>query len=85
MLAAQNLLRWFQRQVLHHSSLSATGIKDLVRRAADSRAVVQVHDRALVLHFAAESSWPDQTLALPMDLTCQLCLPVLDLGGNAGP
>ncbi len=84
-LAAQNLLRWFQRQVLHHSSLSATGIKDLVRRAANSRALAQVHGRALVLHFAAENSWPDQTLALPMDLTYQLCLPILDLGGNAGP
>jgi hypothetical protein len=79
-LAAQNLLRWFQRQVLQRSALASTGIKELVRRAANSRAVVQVRGRAIVLHFATESSWPDHTLVLPADLTYQLCLPLLDLG-----
>jgi len=86
-LAAQNLLRWFQQRVLRRSSLAATGIKELVRRAANSPALVQVRARAIVLHFTADSSWPDHILALPTDLTYQLCLPVLDLspGGNLGP
>jgi hypothetical protein len=86
-LAAQNLLRWFQHQVLRRCSLAATGIKDLVRRAANSRALVQRRGRAIVLHFAADSSWPGHSLTLPADLTYQLCLPALDLSpvGNLGP
>ncbi len=46
-----------------------------------------VHGRAIVLHFAAENSWPDQTVVLPAHLTYQLCLPVLNPApaGNAGP
>jgi hypothetical protein len=84
-LAAQNLLRWFQWQVLRRSSLAATGIKDLVRRAANSRALVQFRGRAIILHFATNSSWPDQTLTLPTELTYQLCLPALDLGPPAVP
>ncbi len=77
-LAAQNLLRWFQHQVLNRSPLAMTGVKDLVRRAANSRAVVQRRGRAVVLHFAADSSWPGCTLVLPAHLTYQLCLPLLE-------
>ncbi len=86
-LAAQNLLRWFQWQVLRRSALATTGVKDLVRRAANSRALVQFRGRAIVLHFASDSSWSGHTLALPADLTYQLCLPLLDLSqvGNLGP
>ncbi|MBV9281963.1 MAG: hypothetical protein JOZ41_17940 [Chloroflexi bacterium] len=84
-LAAQNLLRWFQWQVLRRSALAATGVKDLVRRAANSRALVHVRGRALVLHFAADSSWPGHTLILPTDLSYQLCLPLLDLGPPGAP
>jgi hypothetical protein len=86
-LAAQNLLRHFQWQVLRRSALAATGVKDLVRRAANSRALVQFRGRSFLLHFAADSSWPDQTLVLRTDLTYQLCLPLLDLSqvGNLGP
>jgi hypothetical protein len=84
-LAAQNLLRWFQRQVLPRTAWAATGIKDLVRRAANSRALVQVHGRAIVLHFPAHSSWPDQTLVLPATLVYQLCLPLLDLDLSGAP
>jgi len=86
-LAAKNLLRWFQQRVLRRSSLAATGIKELVRRAANSPALVQVRARAIVLHFTADSSWPDHILALPADLTYQLCLPLLDLSqvGNPRP
>jgi hypothetical protein len=86
-LAAQNLLRWFQWQVLRRSALAATSVKELVRRAANSRALVQFRGRALVLHFASDSSWPGHPLALPADLTYQLCLPLLHLSpvGNLGP
>jgi hypothetical protein len=84
-LAAQNLLRWLQWQVLRRSSLAATGVKDLVRRAANSRALVQFQGRAIVLHFAAGSSWPNHTLILPTDLTYQLCLPLLDVGPPGAP
>jgi hypothetical protein len=84
-LAVQNLVRWFQQWVLPRSSLAATGIKELVRRAANSRALVQRRGRALVLHFAADSSWPDHTLTVPADLTYQLCLPLLELGPPGAP
>jgi hypothetical protein len=86
-LAAQNLVRWFQQWVLRRSSLAATGVKELVRRAANSRALVQRRGRAIVLHFVPESSWPGHTLTLPADLTYQLCLPWLDLCevGHLGP
>ena len=86
-LAAQNLLRWFQQRVLRRCSLAATGIKDLVRRAANSRALVQMRGRAMVLQFAVDSSWPDHTLVLPSTLTYQPCLPALDLTqvGTLGP
>jgi hypothetical protein len=86
-LAAQNLVRWFQQRVLRRSSLAVTGIKELVRRAANSRALVQLRGRAIVLHFAATSSWPGHTLTLPADLTYQLCLLALDPSpvGSLGP
>jgi hypothetical protein len=86
-LAAQNLLRWFQGQVLRRSTLAATGVKDLVRRAANSRALVQFQGRAIVLHFASDSSWSGHPLTLPADLTYQLCLPLLDHSQvrNLGP
>lgn len=77
-LAAQNLLRYFQWQVLRRTALAAIGIKELVRRAANSRAVVQARGRGVVLHFVAESSWPNQTLVLTPDPTYQLCFPLLD-------
>jgi hypothetical protein len=83
-LAAQDLLRWFQQRVLRRCWL-ATGIKDLVRRAANSRPLVQVRGRAVVLRFAADSSWPDHTLVLPTDRTYQLWLPLLDLGPVDAP
>jgi hypothetical protein len=79
-LAAQNLLRWFQQRVLVRSSLARTGIKDLVRRGANSRALVQFRGRALVLHFATDSSWPGHTLVLPGHLVYQLYLPLPELG-----
>lgn len=79
-LAAQNLLRWFQRQVLRHTAWATLGVKALVRRAANSRALVQVRGHAIVLHLAAEGSWPTDTLVLPADLTYQLCLPLPGLG-----
>ena len=77
-LAVQNLLRWFQQQVLSHCQLGATGVKDLVRRAANSRALVRLQGPTMVLQFAEDSSWPGRTVLLPSNLTYQLCFPFLE-------
>lgn len=77
-LLAQNLIRWFRRQRLRHTPLERTGVKDLVHRAANSRALVVTEDRALVLHFSADTPWPHLTLSLRQQLNYQLWLPGLD-------
>jgi hypothetical protein len=73
-LLAQNLLRWFRRQCLGHTPLAAAGTKDLVRAAANCRALLLEHG----LHFAATSRWPGLTLPLRPTVRYQLWFPFLE-------
>lgn len=86
-LLAQNLIRWFRRQVLCQTPWKKSGVKDLIHRAANCRALVGDHHRAIVLQFAADSPWPGLTLALRPQLSYQLWLPGLEDGrlARAGP
>jgi hypothetical protein len=77
-LFAQNLVRWFRRQVLGNSALLAASVKELVRIGANSRARVLRRGRTLVLTFAADSPWQGITLALNASVTYQPWLPALD-------
>jgi hypothetical protein len=77
-LLAQNLIRWFRRQLLRRTALARTGVKDLIRLAANSRALVVTAGGALVLHFSAEGPWPRLTLSLRPQVRYQLWLPMLD-------
>jgi hypothetical protein len=77
-LLAQNLIRWFRRQLLRRTALARTGVKDLIRLAANSRALVVTTEGALVLQFSAEGPWPSLTLSLRPQISYQLWLPVLD-------
>jgi hypothetical protein len=77
-LAAQNLLRWFRRQVLHHSLFAQAGVKQLVRIVANSRALVSMGGGAMVVCFAPETPWPNLLLSLRLQISYQLWLPGLD-------
>lgn len=73
-LLAQNLLRWFRRRVLGQTPLAAAGIKELVRLAANSRALLADHG----LRFAATSRWPGLRLPLRPAPAYQLWFPFLE-------
>jgi hypothetical protein len=73
-LLAQNLVRWFRRQVLGPTPLAAAGVKELVRIAANSRALLS--DRCL--RFAATSRWPALMVPLRRAITHQLWFPFLE-------
>lgn len=77
-LLAQNLVRWFRRQVLGHSVLSAASVKELVRIGANSRAKVLRRGEVLSLTFAEDSPWAGITLSLKAQFSYQLWLPFLD-------
>jgi hypothetical protein len=77
-LVAQNLIRWFRRQVLRRTPLGRSGVKHLIHVAAQSRALVVASQGAVVLQFAGDSPWPGLTLALRPRVSYQLWLPVLD-------
>jgi hypothetical protein len=74
---AQNLLRWFRRQVLGATALATAGVKELVRAAANSRALLVDRRRRL----AAASRWPG--LPLRPSRGSPLRFPFLD-GSRAG-
>jgi hypothetical protein len=57
-LLAQNLLRWFRRQLLGHPALATAGRLARVRRAANSRAVRVDQGR----QFSAGRPWPGLAL-----------------------
>jgi hypothetical protein len=86
-LLAQNLIRWFRRRVLWQTPWKRRGVKDLIRRAANSRALVVAHHWVIVLQFAAASPWPGLTLSLRSQVSYQLPLPGLEDGwlAQAGP
>jgi hypothetical protein len=73
-LLAQTLVRWFRRQVLGPTPLAAAGVKELVRIAANSRALLV--DRGL--RFAAASRWPGLILPRRPRLSYQLWFPFLE-------
>lgn len=77
-LFAQNLIRWFRRQVLGQSLLMAASVKELVRIGANSRAHILRRGNAIALTFAAGGPWQGITLALNASVTYQLWLPALD-------
>ncbi|MGH2461820.1 MAG: transposase, partial [Chloroflexota bacterium] len=79
-LFAQNLVRWFRRQLLGHTLLAAASIKELVRIGARSRALVRHDDHGLTLTFAADSPGREISLGFGYNVApgCQLALPFLD-------
>jgi hypothetical protein len=86
-LLAQNLLRWFRRQVLGRTPLARSGVKELIHRAANSRALAVVGQRAIVLQFAGDTAWSGLTLSLRPQVSYQLWFPLLEQGSfaPAGP
>ncbi len=56
-LLAQNLIRWFRRQLLGHTLLAAAGVKELVRIGANSRAMIIGRCGTVGIKFAADSPW----------------------------
>jgi hypothetical protein len=79
-LLAQNLIRWFRRQVLPRTPLAGSGVKHLIQIAANSRALVLARQGATVLQFAGETPWRGLTLCLPTRVSYQLWLPGLEDG-----
>jgi hypothetical protein len=77
-LLAQNLLRWFRREVLGPTRLATAGIKELVAIAARSRALVVGRPGALVLHFAANGRWGGICLTFSPTVQYQLWFPFLE-------
>lgn len=81
-LLAQNVVRWFRRRVLADTPLAGSGIKHLVRIAANTRAIVvrqgQAPAGSWLVVFSAASPWPNLTLPLSRDIPYQLCLPFSD-------
>lgn len=73
-LLAQNLVRWFRRQVLGRTPLTTAGVQELVRIAANSRALLLDHG----LQFAAGSRWPGLRLPLRAGLGHQLWFAFLE-------
>jgi hypothetical protein len=73
-LLAQNLIRWFRRQVLGHTPLATAGVHALVRLAANSRALLRDHG----LQFVATSHWPALRLPLHAGRGYQLWFPFLE-------
>ena len=84
-LFAQNLLRWFRRQVLVRTPLATLGCKDLVHAAAKCRAFVLSTPHSLVLQFARSGRWPGLTLTLTPTCTYQLWFPFLEGNPDNGP
>jgi hypothetical protein len=86
-LAAQNLIRWFRRQVLRRTPLGRSGVRQLIHVAAKSRALVVAGQDAIVLQFAPQSPWHGLTLSLRPQISYQLWLPGLEDGwlAPAGP
>jgi hypothetical protein len=86
-LLAQNLIRWFRRQVLRRTPLARTGVKSLIQLAANSRAWVLARHGAIVLQFAADTPWHGLSLSLRPQVSYQLWLPLLEDGwlAPAGP
>ena len=86
-LLAQNLIRWFRRQVLGRTPLARSGVKPLIHLAANSRALVLACSGAIVLQFAADTPWHGLTLSLCPQVSYQLWFPLLDDGwlALAGP
>ncbi len=85
-LLAQNLIRWFRRQVLGHTLLAAAGVKDLVHIAANSRALIMGRRDTILLHFAAGSHWAGSQLLLRSTVSYQLWFAFLDDDlARAGP
>ncbi len=77
-LLAQNLVRWFRRQVLVGTPLAAAGIKDLVRIGANSPAMVLRWADALGVQLAAHSPWRGITLFSKPQVSYQLWFPFLE-------
>jgi hypothetical protein len=85
-LLAQNLLRWFRRQVLAPTLLAAASIKELVHIAAKSRALLVGCPGALVLEFAAPGPWAGIQVRLRPTLCYQLWFAFLEESlSSAGP
>jgi len=79
-LLAQNLVRWFRRQVLGPTLLAAARVKELVHIAARSRALIVGQHDALLLQFAADSPWAGLRVRLRPRVSYQLWFPFLDEG-----
>jgi hypothetical protein len=86
-LLAQNLIRWFRRQVLRRTPLGRSGVKELIHVAAKSRALALICQGAVVLQFADDTPWHGLTLSLRPQVSYQLWLPLLedDWLAQAGP
>jgi hypothetical protein len=86
-LLAQNLIRWFRRQVLGRTPLARTGVKSLIHLAANTRALALVRQGVIVLQFAGDSPWHGLILPLRPQVSYQLWLPLLedDWLAQAGP
>jgi hypothetical protein len=76
-LLAQNLLRWFRRAVLGHTTLATTSIHDLVRLGTQSRARISCQSSQRVLSFADDSPWSNFVIVLQRRITYQLAFPFL--------
>jgi hypothetical protein len=84
-LFAQNLLRWFRRQILGNSVLATAGIKALVQIGAKSRAIITLTDRGLTLTFVGDSPWRNYAIVLRTFFRYQLALPGFDPFVEAQP
>ena len=77
-LLAQNLTRWFRRQVLARTAVSESGVKELVRIGAHSRALlIRSGERVLGVQFAADGPWRGLTV-LSARISYQLWFPFLE-------
>lgn len=77
-LLAQNLLRWFHRQVLQRTLLAAAGVHELVRIGANSSAQIAAGAGGLVLAFTGTGPWSGITLSLGRQISYQLWFPFLE-------
>lgn len=84
-LFAQNLLRWFRRQILGNTVLAAVGIKALVQIGAKSRASLALTDQGLTLTFVGDGPWRSQAIVLRTHFSYQLALPGFDPFAEAQP
>ena len=84
-LFAQNLLRWFRRQILRNTVLATAGIKALVQIGAKSRASLALTDQGVTLTFLGDGPWRSQAIVLRTPFSYQLALPGFDPFAGAQP